>query len=90
MFSDRINLDSGYCALSCFKDKAHARRRFFEAIKALPKAEQKSPTAAHEGVRRIDELYTIEREAKTLTLCAVRCGIVQHGRVHADHARCVR
>ena len=48
----------------CF---AHARRRFFEAIKALPKAEQKSPTAAHEGVRRIDELYTIEREAKTLT-----------------------
>jgi len=47
----------------CF---AHARRRFFEAIKALPKAEQKASTAAHEGVRRIDVLYDIEREAKTL------------------------
>ena len=48
----------------CF---AHARRRFFEAIKALPKSEQKSSTAAHEGVRRIDELYTIERETKALS-----------------------
>ena len=47
----------------CF---AHARRRFFEAIKALPKAEQKSSTAAHEGARRIDALYAIEREAKAL------------------------
>jgi transposase len=45
---------------------AHLRRRFFEAIKALPKAEQKTFTAAHEGVRRIDELYTIERETKAL------------------------
>lgn len=47
----------------CF---AHARRRFFEAIKALPKSEQKSSTAAHEGVRRIDALYAIERESKAL------------------------
>ena len=46
---------------------AHARRRFFEAIKALPKAEQKAATAAHEGVRRIDALYAIEREAKALS-----------------------
>jgi transposase len=42
---------------------AHARRKFFEAIKALPKKEQKSATAAHEAVRRIDELYKIERES---------------------------
>ena len=48
----------------CF---AHARRRFFEAIKALPKKEQKVPTAAHEAVRRIDELYKIEREAAALS-----------------------
>ena len=27
---------------------AHARRKFFEAIKALPKNEQKSATAAHD------------------------------------------
>jgi len=46
---------------------AHARRKFFEAIKALPKSEQKSATAAHEAVRRIDELYKIEREASTLS-----------------------
>jgi len=45
---------------------AHLRRRFFEAIKALPKPEQKTFSAAHEGVRRIDELYTIERERKAL------------------------
>jgi hypothetical protein len=45
---------------------AHARRKFFEAIKALPKKEQKSATAAHEAVRRIDELYKIERESSTL------------------------
>jgi len=46
---------------------AHARRRFFEAIKALPKKEQKSPTAAHEAVCRIDELYKIERETAKLS-----------------------
>jgi len=45
---------------------AHARRRFFEAIKALPHSQQKTATAAHEAVRRIDELYTIERETKAL------------------------
>lgn len=46
---------------------AHARRRFFEAIKALPKKEQKISTAAHEAVRRIDELYKIERETAKLS-----------------------
>jgi transposase len=46
---------------------AHLRRRFFEAIEALPHSERKQETAAHEMVRRIDALYTIEREIKTLT-----------------------
>lgn len=46
---------------------AHARRRFFEAIKALSKKKQKTLTVAHDAVRRIDELYTIERDAKALT-----------------------
>lgn len=50
--------------VGCF---AHARRKFFEAIKALPKAEQKRETAAHDIVRRIDALYTLEREIKALT-----------------------
>ena len=61
---DLVAKRSGLTHCGCF---AHARRGFFEAIKALPKAEQKSATAAHEGVRRIDALYEIEREAKGLT-----------------------
>ena len=46
---------------------AHARRRCFEAIQALPKSEQKRETAAHQLVRRIDALYAIEREIKSLS-----------------------
>ena len=45
---------------------AHARRRFFEAIKALPDAQRKAATTAHEAVRRIDKLYEIERQIKDL------------------------
>lgn len=50
--------------VGCF---AHARRRFFEAVQALPKSEQKKTTAAHEFVRRIDALYAIERDIKALS-----------------------
>jgi transposase len=50
--------------VGCF---AHARRRFFEAVQALPTSEQKKNTAAHEIVRRIDALYAIEREIKNLS-----------------------
>lgn len=50
--------------VGCF---AHARRHFFEAVKALPTSEQKKNTAAHEIVRRIDALYAIEREIKQLS-----------------------
>jgi transposase len=46
---------------------AHARRKFFDAIKALPKDAQKNPTAAHEAVRRIDELYKLERDISTFS-----------------------
>jgi transposase len=60
---DRVAQQQALTHCGCM---AHLRRRFFEAIKALPKAEQKSSTAAHEGVRRIDALYAIERAAKTL------------------------
>jgi transposase len=50
--------------VGCF---AHARRRFFEAVQALPKSEQKKTSAAHECVRRIDALYAIERDIKGLS-----------------------
>jgi transposase len=67
---------------------AHARRRFFEAIKALPKAEQTSLTAAHEGVRRIDALYAIEREVKGMkdderTALREQKAVPQLGALHA-------
>jgi transposase len=61
---DQVAKQYGLVHCGCI---AHARRRFFEAIKALPKKEQKTPTAAHEAVRRIDELYTIEREISALS-----------------------
>jgi transposase len=61
---DQVATQYGLIHCGCI---AHARRRFFEAIKALPKQEQKSATAAHEAVCRIDELYKIERESSALS-----------------------
>src|ERR1700688_1654237 len=60
---DQVAKQYGLVHCGCI---AHARRKFFEAIKALPKNEQKTATAAHEAVRRIDELYKIERESSLL------------------------
>jgi transposase len=54
---------AGLTHVGCF---AHARRRFFEALKALPNAQRKLASAAHEAVRRIDALYLIERQIKDL------------------------
>ena len=54
---------AGLVHVGCF---AHARRRFFEALKALPNAQRTGATAAHEAVRRIDALYLIERQIKDL------------------------
>ena len=61
---DQVAKQHGLVHCGCL---AHARRKFFEAIKALPKKERKTPTAAHEAVRRIDELYKIERELSALS-----------------------
>ena len=54
---------AGLAHVGCF---AHSRRRFFEALKALPNAQRKQASAAHEAVRRIDALYLIERQIKDL------------------------
>lgn len=61
---DAVAAASQLTHVGCF---AHLRRRFFEAVQALPKSEQKKNTAAHEMVRRIDALYAIEREIKQLS-----------------------
>jgi len=55
---------AGLIHAGCF---AHARRRFFEALKALPNAQRKQASAAHEALRRIDALYLIERQIKDLS-----------------------
>jgi len=39
----------------------------FEALKALPNAQRKQASTAHEAVRRIDALYLIERQIKDLS-----------------------
>jgi transposase len=55
---------AGLTHVGCF---AHARRRFFEALKALPNAQRHGAAAAQEAVRRIDALYLIERQIKDLS-----------------------
>ncbi len=55
---------AGLVHVGCF---AHSRRRFFEALKALPNAQRKQASTAHEAVRRIDALYLIERQIKDLS-----------------------
>jgi len=59
---DGVAARLGLVHVGCF---AHARRKGFEAIKALPKGAAAN-TPAHEFVRRIDTLYAIEREVKAL------------------------
>ncbi len=58
-----VSARAGLIHVGCF---AHARRRFFEALKALPNAQRKQASAAHQAVRRIDALYLIERQIKDL------------------------
>lgn len=43
---------------------AHARRKFDEALKALPASKQSKPVAAKEGLNFCNQLFTIEREIK--------------------------
>jgi len=61
---DHIARQSNLIHCGCI---AHLRRKFFDAIKALPRDVRKQSTAAHEAVRRIDELYAIEREIDAMT-----------------------
>ena len=46
---------------------AHARRKFDEALKALPLDKRKSPVAAKEGLAFCNKLFTIERDLKSVT-----------------------
>ncbi len=46
---------------------AHARRKFDEAFKALPKESKKKPGMAQMAINKIARLYTIEKQIKNLT-----------------------
>lgn len=51
--------------LGCF---AHARRKFTDALKALPKDSKKLRTKANEGLNFIQQLYKIESQIKDLSI----------------------
>ncbi|MBE3573724.1 MAG: IS66 family transposase [Moorella humiferrea] len=46
---------------------AHARRKFAEALKALPATQKDTPTAAQEGLNYCNQLFAIERELRGVT-----------------------
>jgi transposase len=46
---------------------AHARRKFDEALKALPASQKNTPTVAGEGLNFCNKLFTIERELQDVT-----------------------
>jgi transposase len=46
---------------------AHARRKFDEALKALPAGQRSAPVAAKEGLDFCNQLFEIERELKDAT-----------------------
>ncbi|WP_407937698.1 IS66 family transposase, partial [Neomoorella mulderi] len=46
---------------------AHARRKFDEALKALPEDKRNAPVAAREGLEFCNRLFAIERELKEAT-----------------------
>ncbi len=46
---------------------AHARRKFNEALKALPDAKQKAAVTAREGLEFCNRLFAIEREIRDAT-----------------------
>lgn len=71
-FKGYIHVDgyAGYHVLSdvtlvgCW---AHARRKFDEALKALPAAQRKAPIAAKEGLDFCNRLFAIERGLQNVT-----------------------
>ena len=52
------------CLVGCW---AHARRKFVEALKAMPAKEQSMPSATREGLEFCDKLFAIERELHDMT-----------------------
>jgi transposase len=47
---------------------AHARRKFIDALKALPKSTSRAHVVANKGLEFCDSLYAIERDLKDATI----------------------
>jgi transposase len=60
IYEKLLGEEPGITLVGCW---AHARRKFYEAVQASSKA-----GAAHEGLKRINELYRIERELRAENL----------------------
>lgn len=58
------NLMPGITRVRCH---SHARRKFDEALKAMPKTDKDKPCAAHEGLDFFKQLYKIESELADVT-----------------------
>ncbi|MED4568071.1 IS66 family transposase [Brevibacillus agri] len=71
-FGGYLHVD-GYAGYHKVKDVtlvgcwAHARRKFDEALKALPASQDKNETAAQQGLQFCNQLFAIERELKDVT-----------------------
>jgi len=53
--------------LSYISNKSHARRKFAEALKALPAAQKDKPVAASVGLNYCNQLFAIERQLKDIS-----------------------
>jgi transposase len=68
-FQGYLHVD-GYAGYHKVKDVtlvgcwSHARRKFDEALKALPKDKQQTAVVAHEGLQFCNQLFAIERDIK--------------------------
>jgi len=60
---DSYDQVAGVTRVGCW---AHARRKFFDAVQALPKSTPVTGTVAQEGLDFCNQLYAIERQAQGL------------------------
>ena len=63
---------------------AHARRKFFEALNAIPPSERAAPTVAREGLVFCDKLFAIERGLHDLAPTERHAGRLEKSRPAVD------
>jgi len=61
-------MEQGHDAVILLGCMAHVRRKFHDALKALPKESQKKPGMVQMAISKIARLYAIEKQIKNLTV----------------------